>query len=172
MDKSRGFSCDRQAKEDFTASTLNYFSGNPSLSFFECDNDNNLVPFNSNSASTTSRMDVTIVYSGDNHCLSWRVELKERQHPSSTYTEVFINPEKVEEINRMKASGENCLWCELYTDDKIAIWNLNKIDLLSLPTVTKPIPRYTVYNSEKIMQTRYLLAASAATVYHRRRNDK
>ena len=177
MDRSKGFECDRQAKNDFTASTANYYRQRGcsinDLIFHEMTSGGTFVPFGSPLAFSKSRMDVYMVFKG---LVMYVFEIKERQIPSTSSYIVdegaFLNPEKLEEVKRLISEGYRPIWIELYTDGLIRSWNLFKIDLNTLQKVRKPISRYTVYNGKKIMQDRYLLPVSAATEYTRIHDDE
>lgn len=178
---SRGFDCDRQAKYDFTASTAQYWSNttDPSLlGFYEMTSAGTLVPFGSEEADDKSHMDLYIHYSamtnGDLHSvLQYAVELKERTYNSNTGFLIskgsFINPEKIESIRQ--ETGVTHIWAELYPDDVIRIWNLDKIGLDNIVYELDYIKRYDVYNGPKIPQKRGLLPVDKAITIRRVRGQ-
>ena len=170
------FDCDRPAKNDFTASTLNYWrekGANGDLKFFEMTSANTLVPYGDERAFPQSRFDVYICYEGQ---VWYAVELKERNIPhdySLTVTEgAYMNPEKRELIQPLKDKGYTPIWCELYVDGIIRIWNLSTIDVNTLQTKESRIKKINIDpNSHKQQQLRYLLPISAATTYKRYENQ-
>lgn len=166
------FNCDRQAKCDFTASTYNYWRENGAdgdIRFYEMTSASTLVPFGDDRAFTQSRFDVFMSYED---LLWYAIELKEREHPSTyKYTVeegAYLNPEKKEVIHMLEKQGYTPIWCELYTDGIIRIWNFAKIDVDSLPMKVANIKKVNIDpNSTKRQQPRYLLPISAATEYKR-----
>lgn len=166
------FDCDRPAKNDFTASTQTYwakYGQGDKISFWEMTSACTMVPFGSELASPRSRFDVFINYDDR---IWYAVELKERNHPSDyerTINEgAFMNDEKKALVPQLKEQGYIPLWAELYTDGKIRLWNLDKINLDTLEKKTFGIKKINIDpNSPKITQTRYLLPVSAATLINR-----
>ena len=155
-----GYSCDRQSKYDFTASTVSYLCAAygekvKSIIFKEFDKYNNLVEFDSKYASTTSCSDLVMYYNGKPYI----IELKERW---GIYTSNFYGKEDDEEgwmLNIPKKEellGQNWaipLYVNLYPDNVIILWNLNKIEEYN--TINKVIDEKTVEESEKKPQDRY-----------------
>ena len=155
-----GYSCDRQSKYDFTASTVSYLCAAygdkvKSIIFKEFDKYNNLVEFDSKYASTTSRSDLVMYYNGKPYI----IELKERW---GIYTSNFYGKEDDEEgwmLNIPKKEellGQNWaipLYVNLYPDNVIRLWNLNKIEEYN--TINKVINEKTVEESQKKLQDRY-----------------
>lgn len=178
--KGEGFEIDWQSKCDFTASTyaisstMNNFS---SIDYYETNADSELVPFGSDSAFTQSRTDITIVYRTDygGEAVIYN-ELKERseKYPHNSYyvtasTEgEIMEPDKVKHFRPLLKEGKQVRWCVLYPDNKIRIWNLNKLDIDTLPR--KPIRkhRYTVIpDSPYVVENEYLLPASESIIIDR-----
>lgn len=167
------FNCDRKAKCDWTASTYNYWkqsgADTDNLLFYEATSANTLVPFGSPDADIQSRMDIYMIYEDT---IKYAVEIKERFYPSIqswTMNEgAFMNREKRDAIKKQKEDGWVPLWSELYDDGQIRVWNLDKIDIDTLPETEKSIKRTQIDpTSRKITQKRLLLAVSASTKYDR-----
>lgn len=174
MSKELDFNCDRQAKCDFTASTTSYLHNNygyvSSITWYEKDEEGNIVPFGSPSASTTTRQDVFLNYGS----VWYAIELKERDLCSYARFLVeegsFLNEEKVEPLME---TGMIPLWSELYTDGVIRIWNLRKIKPTSLRSTTKMIKTITIDpNARKKPQNRLLLPINKAKEIKRIRGDE
>ena len=152
------FSCDRQAKNDFTASTDAYdkeeaYPG--TFQFFEMDDNGNLVPFGSSAVSITSHYDIWGNYITSAGTQKYVFELKERHHLSTRYTTAFINEEKWPEFLPYIEKGWKAIWVELYTDDTIRVWDLTKVDFTQLPLSKRWIKKTTVDpNSPKVLQLR------------------
>ena len=168
---NRGFDCDRNAKNDFTASTYSYYSYNTGITFFESTSASTLVPFGDDRAWVSSRMDLYIQWDTPYYHIIFPTEIKERDFPSDKdfimKEGAYINPEKIEVVKEEINKGNIPLWAEVYTD-KIRVWNLTKIDLDTLQVKYVPIKRYDIYNGPKVMQKRFLLPVSAATAEYRR----
>lgn len=169
------FNCDRQDKADLTASTINYLRSkgyNKDITFYEEDENKNLVPFNSPDADIKSRLDVWMLY-GTQMCV---IEMKGRGMTrlvcSDTFPTALFNEEKIEPIREEINNGNIVLWAEPYVDDKIRIWNLNRIDkepgLENLNRVRKPIKKVTIDpNSKTEMQERLELPHEWGTLIPR-----
>ena len=166
-----GFSCDRQSKYDYTASTVNYiqnaYSGQDiTLIFKEFDNEGNMVDFDSADSSRTSRTDL-IMYFND-YC--YVIELKERwgKYISDYYGKDgdnegwMLNIDKVDELKKINAIP---LYVNLYPDGVIRQWNLNKIK--EYTTITKNIHKTTVIESEVKKQDRYEVWNKDSKVFKR-----
>ena len=173
MDRNRlDWNCDRKAKSDFTASTLNYWresGAEGELLFWEMTSASTFVPFGHKDAYPQSRFDIYMSYEDR---VWYAIELKERNNPSDfKYTVeegAFMNGEKKNLIQPLKDQGYIPIWCELYTDKKMRIWNLNNIDTDSLQHKEYKIKTVTIDpDAVKITQTRYLLPISAATIIRR-----
>ena len=173
MDRNNlNWDCDRKAKCDFTASTVNYWrerGAEGQLRFWEATSAATLVPFGDNRAYPQSRFDVYFSYDDR---IWYAVEIKERTRPSDYERTIeegaFMNKEKKDLIQPLKDKGYIPIWCELYPDGVIRVWNLKKIDVDSLPTTTASIKRITIDpDSKKKPQLRFLLPVSAATIYSR-----
>lgn len=179
VDKSKGFACDRQAKADATASTLNYlnkrFGINPkNVKYYEYDDDGNPVPFGDARACEQSRSDILMVINFWGYELRFPIELKERSfdhmcHFTTAVTEgAILEVNKKEEAERiMNEEGMPYLWMELYIDKKIRLWNFAYLNLNSLPLVPKTKGKYTVFNSPKITEDVYLLPAGKSLIIDR-----
>lgn len=153
-----GFQCDRQSKYDFTASTVNYISSigkkNVKIRFYEFDEDGHMVEFDSPQSSTTSRSDLVMDYNGS----LYKIELKERKgkYVSDYYGKDgdsegwMLNIEKKDEL--LNDASYIPLYVNLYPDNKVRLWNLNKIE--EYDKMKKDISRYTVAASEKRTQNR------------------
>ena len=126
-----GFSCDRQSKYDFTASTVNYIAekyNNAVIVFKEFDKNGLLVDFDSPDSHQQSRTDLVMFI--NDYC--YVVELKERwgKYTSNFYGKDedeegwMLNKDKVTELKRLSAIP---LYVNLYPDGVVRIWNLDKI---------------------------------------------
>ena len=150
-----GFKCDRQSKYDFTASTVNYLESiypnkEITLVFKELDEDGNLVNFGSKNVSKTSSTDLVMFFND----IKYVIELKERwgKYHSTYYNDWMLNIDKVEALTE---SDGIPLYVNLYPDEKVRIWNLNKIT--DFQTITKDIHKTTVVESEIKRQDRYVV---------------
>lgn len=154
-----GFSCDRQSKYDFTASTVSYLSSKYEdkeieLKFKELDENGVEVDFDNCNSYDKSRVDLIMYFNGKKYV----IELKERwgKYTSSFYGKEddvegwMLNIDKVQELNKLDGTP---LYVNLYMDGKIRIWNLNKID--DYQTITKFIHKTTVLDSEIKKQDRF-----------------
>lgn len=154
-----GFSCDRQSKYDYTASTVSYIgelykNQDVTIVFKEFDSEGNLVEFDSPDSSKTSRSDL-VMYFND---ICYVIELKERwkQYHSNYYGKDEDNEGwmlNIEKYKELKNADGIPLYINLYPDNVIRIWNLNKID--DYQTITKNIHKTTVLNSDIKRQDRY-----------------
>lgn len=156
-----GYSCDRQSKYDFTASTVCHLSKlypNKEISvvFKEFNKeDGSLVDFDSNLSSTVSPSDLVMFFNDQPYI----IELKERwgKYTSDRYGEEgdeegwMLNIEKHQSLTTQKWAIP--LYVNLYPDNVVRLWNLNKIN--SYNTINKNIPKYTVVESDKKNQDRY-----------------
>ena len=173
MDRNKlNWDCDRKAKSDFTASTLNYWRENGAegkLLFWEMTSASTFVPFGHKDAYPQSRFDIYMSYEDR---VWYAVELKERKfdsdNPLTMKDGAFMNGEKKNLIQPLIDRGYIPIWCELYDDDKMRIWNLSRIDLNTLQHKEYSIKKITIDpDAGKIMQTRYLLPVSASTIIRR-----
>lgn len=130
------FNCDRQAKNDFTASTANYLKEkNWDFAYFESDTEGNLVPYGSPDADIHSHMDLYIVlYSGCTAVKTYAVELKERwgRYVSTAYggdgqEGWMYNIPKDGYFKTEEKKGRTPLFCNLYPDGVLTIWNISRI---------------------------------------------
>lgn len=169
-----GFSCDRQSKYDFTASTVSYIDkmyNNVSVVFKEFDKNGLLVEFDSPASHQQSRTDL-VMYIND-YC--YVVELKERwgKYTSNFYGKDedeegwMLNIDKVTELKRLAAIP---LYVNLYPDNKVRIWNLNNIE--NYNTITKPIHKTTVIESEIKQQDRYEVWNKDSKIFDRVKGNK
>lgn len=155
-----GFSCDRQSKYDFTASTVNYISRmydnkDITIVFNELDANGNLVEFDSANASETARTDLIMFFNGK----GYNIELKERwgRYTSDYYGKEgdkegwFVNIEKYNVLMNNKEYIP--IFANLFPDGKVRIWNLNKLN--NLHVLTKNIAKTNVIESDVIPQKRY-----------------
>lgn len=161
--KKNPFQCDRQSKYDFTTSVVNYIynylgKNDVTISFKEYDNEGNLVDFDSEYVDDKCRTDLVMFYITSTKDVRYEIELKERwKHYTSSYYGKegdkegwMLNIDKVEELNKKEGIP---LYVNLYPDNKIRIWNLNKTT--DYQTITKPIHKTTVLPSEVKLQDRY-----------------
>lgn len=167
-----GFKCDRQSKYDFTASTVNYLESiypnkEITLVFKELDEDGNLVDFDSDNVSTTSKTDLVMFFND----VKYVIELKERwgKYTSDYYGEdskkgwILETNKKNELLNKQGIP----LYVNLYTNDKIRFWNLNKVDLTN--TIKKITPKYTVEESGEIEKEVFELWNIDSTLIERKK---
>lgn len=155
-----GFSCDRQSKYDFTASTVAFLTEwakgkDITVIFKEEDENGALVDFDSTYSNDKCRTDLVMFYNG----YPYVIELKERW---GEYTSTYYGKEgdkegwmlNIDKYNVLKSKTDAIpLYVNLYPDGQVRIWNLNKID--NFNTITKNIPTKTVVESKKKKQDRY-----------------
>lgn len=161
-----GFDCDRQAKNDFTASTYAYLTmmyPKYNVKYFEADADGDLVPYGTWQASLTAPLDVYIELYNDTTDIVYSVEIKERwgNYTSTSYGNPgqegwMYNPPKDEKLQRERKEGRIPLFCNLYPDGLLTIWrvdNVNREDIL-----LKDIRKINIDpNSRTCKQKRYQL---------------
>lgn len=170
MDKSKGFECDREAKNDLTASTATYLKFHPSISFWERTEDGELVPYGDPRADSTAGYDLYMGYKG----YLFAEEAKERSHghmdnlvTASTEGEI-LEIKKKEDTQMLIKQGFVCYWIVLYGDGKIRIWNLNKLDLDKLPHRKIKCPVHSVDKVVKyVPKMCYLLPANKSIIIDR-----
>lgn len=170
MDKSKGFECDREAKNDLTASTIAYLNYDPSIRFWETTEDGKLVPYGDPRADTTADYDLYMEYKG----FLFAEEAKGREHghmhhlvTASTEGEM-LEIKKKEDTQRLIKQGFVCYWIVLYSDGKIRIWNLNKLDLDNLPHRIIYCPAHSVDEVVKyVPKMCYLLPADKSKIIDR-----
>lgn len=154
-----GFSCDRQSKYDFTASTVSFLSGwvgdkKANVVFKEYNADGEEIEFDSYDSYDKSRTDLVMYFNDTKYV----IELKERwgKYCSSFYGKDsdaegwMLNIDKVAELNKIDGIP---LYVNLYPDGYVRLWNLNKIS--DFHTITKNIHKTTVMDSEVKKQDRY-----------------
>lgn len=166
------FECDRPAKNDFTASTVQYLerTGHRApVSFYEENTYGTLVPFGSPEASPYAHIDVYMQYGN-----AWyAIELKERTGYNSNNSKImeegtYYNYEKDKVLKESMKNGFIPLFVDLYPDGVIRVWNVSSIDIAELAVETTSIRRYTVDpSSPQKVQKRPLLPVSAACEYKR-----
>lgn len=176
--KGEGFEIDWQSKCDFTASTYAYFSmcsNFSAVTFYEQDKDGHNIPFGDDRAYSQSHTDITFTYYSN---CGWEKEvINELKERGGTYTstnkylmeegEIF-EPFKKETLQKLKDEGKEVRWAVLYTDGKIRIWNLNKIDLDSLKRRITRKRKHTIDpNSGYIVENEYLLPADKSIIIDR-----
>ena len=167
------FECDRPAKNDFTASTVQYLerTGHRApVSFYEENTYGTLVPFGSPDASPYAHIDVYMQYGN-----AWyAIELKERTgyNSNSPYiisSGTYYNYEKDEALKESMKKGYIPLFADLYSDGVIRVWNVSNVNVEELPVAHRKIKRYScIASSPKEEQDRPCLAVvSAVTTYKR-----
>lgn len=166
------FECDRLAKNDFTASTVQYLerTGHRApVSFYEENTYGTLVPFGSPDASPYAHIDVYMQYGK-----AWyAIELKERTGYNSDNPKImeegsYYNYKKDEVLKESMKKGFIPLFVDLYPDGVIRVWNVGSIDISELAVETTSFRTYTVDpSSPKKAQNRLLLPVSAACEYKR-----
>lgn len=168
-----GFTADRQAKCDFTASTiyhLEHTGHRAPVSFYEENAYGTLVPFGNPDASPYAHIDVYMQYGK-----AWyAIELKERtgydsNSPYIIASGTYYNYEKDEALKEAQEKGYIPLFVDLYSDGVIRVWNVSKVNVEELPVAHKKIKRYScIASSPKEEQDRPCLAVvSAVTAYKR-----
>ena len=165
------FGGDRLAKNDLTASTLHFlFKNDKNVTFWEKDDNGVLVPYGDPKASKTDKYDLYVKYFN----MWFAIEMKSRNLPhnskwvtATTEGEIF-EIAKCNETKQLQQQGYICLWASVYNDGKIRIWQLNYMDLNSLPLKPKTKHRYTIYdNSEIITEMEYLLPPECSIIIDR-----
>lgn len=169
------FECDIQSKYDFSASTVTYLSNkfpNADVRFYGVDSNGNMVDWDS--ASVTSHLDIYMLINN----VRYACELKERwgKYHSTYYGEPdnegwIYNIEKDNFLKQAAENGDIPLYVNLYPDDKIRIWNINKITDADLGRVEKYIHKYTVKDSPRLLQKRYTLMNDTGIIIDRIRAD-
>ncbi len=161
------FNCDRQAKNDFTASTTAHITKfHPQytgITFMEADNDGDLVPYGDWRASTTAHTDVYMALSTSATDITYACELKERwgRYTSTYYGEEggegwIYNIEKDEWLQKERDNGRIPLFANLYPDNKITIWRIDNVNRTDI--ITKNIKKVNIDpNSQRIPQKRLQL---------------
>lgn len=176
------FERDYESKLDFIQSTTEYFNSEYPQYYclwYGSDNDGNKIDFHS--SSTTSHLDFYFDLVDKDNVVraNYAVELKERDEPyTSTYYGCdgqegwLYNIEKNEWLQKAAANGYTPLYANVYPDNVVRVWNINKINTDTLPVVEKRIAKYTVIPSEKKLQKRYTLSnAQAVAEYKRVKGD-
>lgn len=165
------FNCDRQAKNDFTASTYAVITGLSSYSavnYYELNKQNELVPYGDTTASETSHYDVYVEYITSAWTKWYVFELKERTHPNDRYPTAYINEEKWPQFVEYRDNGITPCWCELYTDNTLRIWNLENTDFCHLPISRVPIKKINIDPaSPKVIQLRRNLPMDEGKIIRR-----
>lgn len=160
MNNDLDFNCDRQSKNDFTASTVSYWAENNKTivkyDFYERDMYGYSIPYGSNSAYTQSRADIWFTTTTSAHTYNCVIELKERSFKSTGhFNSAFINEEKIAYLTALRLKGYRIYWGELYTDNHIRIWDLTNVDFTQLKRVKKWIKKTNIDpNSKKKPQWR------------------
>lgn len=168
-----GFSCDRQSKYDFTASTVNYirekYKGKDiELIFTEFDKYGNIIDFDSNQSYEKSPSDLLMFFNG----IAYRIELKERWKYDSNYygnenNGWILEPKKYHTLKTLEGIP---LYVNLYNDGKIRIWNLDKID--SFQTFKVDAAEKTVEDSEVITKKEYAVFNKDSKILDRIKGTK
>ena len=158
------FGCDRPSKNDFTASTYDYLTKThpewTGITYYEADDDGDLVPFGDWRASTTARTDVYMHLSSTKRDIMYACELKERlgKYISTYYGEPggegwILNIEKDDSLEAERLKGYVPLYVNLYPDNKITIWRIDNVDRTDI--ITKDIRKVNIDpNSKRISQQR------------------
>lgn len=172
------FSCDRPAKNDFTASTYSHFlTACPEwvATYYEWDKDGNVVPYGDPSASEQSHLDIMIKMDNrnDGRTKFYGAEIKERlgKYISTYYGEEgqegwMYNLPKDTYLQMAANRGIIPLFANLYPDQKVTIWNIKKVKRSD--TITKDIKRINIDpDSKKIPQERLQLWNKDGTTIRR-----
>lgn len=176
------FECDRQSKYDFVASVTNYFDdkygdSDVSCRFYEYSTDKtSLVEFDSEDSDSTSRTDLCMEFTSGVVSTFYNIELKERlgKYADDYYGEEgkegwFLN---IEKESVLRHCDKIPIYVNLYPNGKIRIWNLNKVKREDYGKETKPIHKYTVKESEILMQDRYTLMNKQGITIPRIKGEK
>lgn len=135
------YSIDRQSKNDFTATTYNYITTHypcwTGITFYETNNNNELVPYGDPSVPENEHLDVYIDLRSKNTHIIYACELKERwgDYVSTYYGKDgqekgwMYNPEKKRWLEDQIDNGYIPLYVNLYPDQKIRIWNILNIEV-------------------------------------------
>lgn len=171
-----GFSCDRQSKYDFTASTINRLIQTMGdelkrVEFYEYDNNGNLVEFDSDKVNDQCRTDLTYFVNG----VRVDAELKERwgKYHSNYYGKEgdkegwMLEIDKKEQVLNKDGIAQ---YVNLYPDGVIRIWNLRKIE--NFNTINKDRHRTTVKESEIINKDSYEVWNKDSKVIPRIKGEK
>lgn len=174
MDSSKGFQCDREAKDLFTATTLNFFITQPDcagVKYYEMDYAGNLVDYGSKNAYSKARADVVIRYEYINGSVEWYVvELKERPRWGHSYWLVtdpdegeIMEQDKKSVLDDYKRKGCTTVWAALYNDKKFRLWFLNDLGPLKTKTITKH-KTTVLYTEEKVTEEELLLPSDKSII--------
>ena len=172
------FSDDRPAKNDVTASTVHYFEKNgikrECLSFYEETINRQLVQYGDDDAYEKAPIDIWMRLELSGFTMWYAMEVKGRSFGHLSHLVTASTEGEILEIHKKKSmqevmkAGYIGLWVAPYSDAKIRIWNLNKIDLDALPV--KPITKhkYTVIpDSETITEPEHLLPPDKSVIIDR-----
>lgn len=182
MDKRKGFTCDETSKKEFINATTKYWEENApqfSLQWYGVNNNEGTTDFTLvqlGKESDESRLDLGMTASYEGITITYIFELKERNYTSEEYGAKpngegwFFNIEKSDVLKKAASKGFVPIYVNLYPDDIIRIWNINKVTRERngvFETITKPINKYYVKESEKILQNRYHLMNNEGVTYKR-----
>lgn len=172
------FTIDRESKNDYTASTVAYLNENypniTGITFYEPDEDGDLVPYGDWRASTTAHIDIVADLSWDGGNVTYSAEIKERW---GNYTSDFYgkdgqnkgwvyNIEKDGWLEKECSLGRIPIYVNLYPDGVIRVWNINKIDKSHHTTL--PIKKiHTDPDSPRVEQERIELWNRDGKTYKR-----
>lgn len=174
------FNCDRPSKDVFTATTYHLITANTkysaytSVTFYERDEDEKLVPYGQGKENEKDHIDVFIILKSDTETIKIANELKERwgRYVSDFYGKEgdeagwVLNIPKNYWLLEMAKKGWIPWYTNIYPDGIMRIWNLNKI-ILTEDTVTElPIKQVNIDpDSPRIMQPRQQLWNSQGKAY-------
>lgn len=176
------FECDRQAKYDFTASTVSYiaekYSGQTvSVEFYEFNSKNQFIEFDSKSAYDKSRLDIGMKFTKSGIPHYYVFELKERwgEYVSYKYGEEdkegwMYNQPKDSVLKKAKGYGMIPCYVNLYPDEVVRCWNIGKIK--EFGHITKTYNKYNVVESEVMKQDRLTLMNDQGVAFKRIRGEK
>ena len=167
---SGDFSCDRPAKNDFTASTVAYFESIGYIKPYEWYEENiygDLIPYGSDEANPQSRVDMFLFYGDNKYVFELKGRFYSKDFDKIVASGTFYNYEKDEVLRSYEERGFIPIFVDVYPDG-IRTWNMGRIKASELPFAAISIRRYTVDpSSPKKRQKRLLLPISAATEYKR-----
>ena len=172
------FNCDRQAKNDFTASTFAYITSSCpdwSVSYFEWDSTGTEIPYGDERSYEQSHMDVGMRLTNSSSTHTYVAEIKERTYNSTAYGKEgdkegwMYNIPKDKYLHNEQEKGNIPLFSNLYKDGVVAIWNMSKVHP-DKEVLVKDIKKINIDpHSKKIPQERLQLWNRDATMIKRKR---
>lgn len=130
--KDNNFRCDNNSKWDFSASTLSHiltaFTSIVNVKMYELGSNNERVEFGKGKTEATTDI-IADFYFNNGSVVSYICELKERDYPSDKFSNGWIlECDKERSLMTMAKEGYIPLYVNLFPDDKVIIWNLNRVN--------------------------------------------